>query len=108
MDAASIEKALPMSPRRQNKFGFLATLGNGGYFIGPEYCHLLEDFSITDVHTTSHNPIGNSIIERVHLTTRNVLRTFTREQEPKTLKEVEVYMDSALATAFHAVQINMS
>ena len=41
---------------------------NGGEFIGPEYGHLLENFAITDVHTTSCNPTGNSIIERVHLT----------------------------------------
>ena len=81
---------------------------NGGEFIVPEFCHLLQNFAITDVHTTSRNPTGNSIIKRVHLTIGNVLRALTREQEPKTLKEAEMYMDSALATAFHAVQINVS
>ena len=58
--------------------------------------------------TTSRNPTGNAICERLHLTVGNVLRALTREQEPKTLKEAEMYMDSALATAFHAVRINVS
>ena len=81
---------------------------NGGEFIGPEFRNLLEDFAITDVHTTSRNPTGNSIVERLHLTIGNVLRALTREKEPKTLLEAQNYMDSALATAFHAVRINVS
>ena len=41
------------------------------------------------------------------MTTGNVLRALTREQEPKTLREAEEMMDQALATAFHAVRINV-
>ena len=80
---------------------------NGGEFLA-EFRELLDDYAITDVPTTSRNPTGNSVCERLHLTVGNVLRALTREQEPKTLKEAELYMDSALATAFHAVRINVS
>ena len=80
---------------------------NGGEFQA-EFCELLDDFAITDVPTTSRNPTGNAVCERLHLTVGNVLRVLIREQEPKTLKEAEMYMDSALATVFHAVRINVS
>ena len=68
----------------------------------------MDNFAVSNVPTTSRNPTGNAVCERLHLTVGNVLRALTREQEPKTLKEAEMYMELALATALHAVRINVS
>ena len=80
---------------------------NGGEFKA-DFEYLLEDFGITSVPSTSRTPTSNSIVERLHLTTGNALRALTRERNPRTLAEAQSMMDSALATAFHAVRINVS
>ena len=80
----------------------------GGEFIGPEFQNLLHDFAISDLPTTSRNPTANGIVERMHLTIGNVLRALTRERNPKTLQAAKDMMDSAIATAMHAVRTNVS
>ena len=42
---------------------------NGGEFLA-EFRKLLDDFTFTDVPTTSRNPTGNAVWERLHLTKR--------------------------------------
>ena len=80
---------------------------NGGEFQA-KFEETLEDFGITSVPSASRTPTSNSIVERLHLTTGNALRALTRERNPRRKAEAEPMMDSALATAFHAVRINVS
>ena len=56
---------------------------NGGEFQA-EFRKLLDDFAVTDVPTTSRNPTGNAVCERLHLTIGNVLRVLAanRSQKP--------------------------
>ena len=80
---------------------------NGGEFKA-DFQWLLEDFGITSIPSNSRTPTSNSIVERLHSTTGNILCALRRDKEPKTLQEAEEMMDEALATAFHAVRINVS
>ena len=80
---------------------------NGGEFKA-EFQWLLENFGITSIPSISHTPTSNSIVERLHLTTGNVLRALTRKQEPKMLREAEEMMDQSLVTSFYTVSINIS
>ena len=81
---------------------------NGGEFSGWEFQKLLNDFGIKDIPTTSRNPASNGICERMHLTVGNVLRTLIHTQPPGTLADAKTLIDSALATASHAIRTNIS
>ena len=48
----------------------------GGEFTGSEFQELLDSYGIKPKPSTSRNPQSNGIIERVHLTLHNMLRTF--------------------------------
>jgi transposase InsO family protein len=50
---------------------------NGGEFIGAEFQELLASYGIKPVPTTVRNPKSNGVIERVHLTMGDMLRTIT-------------------------------
>jgi hypothetical protein len=50
---------------------------NGGEFTGQEFQELLESYGIKPLATTVRNPRSNGIIERVHLTMGDMLRTMT-------------------------------
>ena len=69
---------------------------------------MLNDFGVKDIPTTSRNPASNGICERMHLTVGNVLRTLIHTEPPKTLADAKTLIDSALATASHAVRTNIS
>ena len=81
---------------------------NGGEFTGWEFQKLLADFGTKDVPTTSRNPSANGICELMHQTVANVLRTLVHNELPRTLNDAKEYVDSALATAAHAVRANVS
>ena len=81
---------------------------NGGEFTGWEFQQCLADFGIKDVPTTSRNPTGNAICERMHQTVGNVLRTLVHENRPRTLKHAQILIDRALSTCLHAVRSNVS
>ena len=53
------------------------TFDNGGEFVGHEFQELLASYGIKPNPTTVKNPQGNSVIERVHLTMGDMLRTMT-------------------------------
>jgi len=48
---------------------------NGTEFVGQEFQELLESYGIKPVNTTVRNPKSNGVIERVHLTMGDMLRT---------------------------------
>jgi transposase InsO family protein len=50
---------------------------NGGEFTGGEFQELLLSYGIQPVPTTMRNPKSNGVIERVHLTMADMLRTIT-------------------------------
>jgi len=50
---------------------------NGTEFTGQEFQELLESYGIKAVPTTVRNPRSNGIIERVHLTMGDMIRTMT-------------------------------
>ena len=52
--------------------------------------------------STSRNPQGNSLIERIHQTIGQVLRTVTAAKDPKTVSQAELVIEETLATAMHA------
>lgn len=68
---------------------------NGGKFTGWEFQQCLSDFGIKDVSTTSRNPTGNAICERMHRTVGDVLRTLVHENQPRTLKHAQILIDRA-------------
>mmetsp|Transcript_27581 Transcript_27581/g.40549 ORF Transcript_27581/g.40549 Transcript_27581/m.40549 type:complete len:847 (+) Transcript_27581:174-2714(+) len=96
---------------------------NGGEFIGAEFQLKLEQHGITDAPTTSRNPQGNSICERMHQTVANVLRTKLNLANPLhmtienalrvklangevlTVGEAENLVDQCLAMAMYATRV---
>lgn len=81
---------------------------NGGEFTGWEFQQLLEALGIKDVPTTSRNPTANAICERMHQTVGNILRTILHTDPPHTVTEARALVDSALATAMHAMRASIS
>ena len=81
---------------------------NGREFTGFEFQQLLQILQIKDVAMTSRNPQSNAICERMHQTVGNVLRTLLYANPPHNLQEANDLVDSALATAIHALQTNVS
>lgn len=75
---------------------------NGSEFICEEFQTLLKRAGIRSKPTTSNNPQSNGVIEAVHKTVGQVLRTYIELKPPKNQDEVETMIDSALATAMHA------
>lgn len=75
---------------------------NGPEFICEEFQTLLKNMGIKRKPTTSNNPQANGIIEAVHKTVGQVLRTYMELKPPRNQEEVETLIESALATAMHA------
>jgi hypothetical protein len=50
---------------------------NGTEFVGHEFQEMLQSYGIKPVATTVKNPKSNGVIERVHLTMGDMLRTMT-------------------------------
>jgi transposase InsO family protein len=50
---------------------------NGNELVGQELQELLKSYGITTVATTIRSPKSNGVIERVHLTMGDMLRTMT-------------------------------
>lgn len=80
---------------------------NGSKFIGEHFQARLHHLHIKDVNTTSYNPQANSICERMHQTVGNVLRTLLYANPPTNFNEARDLIDSALATASHAMRTNI-
>ena len=81
---------------------------NGGEFIGWEFQQKLQQHGIIDVPTTSRNPQGNSICERMHQTVAQVLRTTKRINPPQTEEQAIQLVKDALATTVYATRASVS
>ena len=81
---------------------------NGGEFNGWEFQSLLHQLGIKDVPTTSRNPASNGIVERMHNTVGDILRTYINgNEQARTLSDAKAIVDQALATASHAIRTNI-
>ena len=63
---------------------------------------MAEANGILHVTSTSRNPQGNSLIERIHQTIGQVLRTVVVAKNPKSHHDADVVIEETLATAMHA------
>jgi transposase InsO family protein len=66
---------------------------NGGEFMGGEFQELLSSYEVKLVPTTIRNPKSNGVIERVHLTMGDMLRTITFAGK-EWMKEVQRALDA--------------
>ena len=77
----------------------------GPEFTGFEWHEMLADAGISFTYTSSRNPQSNGIIERVHQSIAQTIRTLITLKPPITVAQAEAVVDSALATAMHASRI---
>ena len=76
----------------------------GSEFMGSAFQDLLRRAGIKSVPTTARNPQGNSVIEAVHKSVGQVLRTLIQIHRPQTVHQAKATGDTALATAMHATR----
>ena len=74
----------------------------GSKFMGSPFQDLLHRAGIKSVPTTARNLQGNSIIEAVHKSVGQVLRTLVHVHNPQTVHQAKAVCDTALATSMHA------
>ena len=75
---------------------------NGSEFNGHNFQFMLSNAGIKSSAITSHTPTSNAIIESVHRSIGQVLRTLIHLRPPKTVIDANRLIDEALATALHA------
>ena len=76
----------------------------GPEFMGMEFQALLKEAGVQSVPTTARNPQGNSIIEAIHKSVGQVIRTLVQVAEPTSAAEANALVQRALATAMHATR----
>ena len=76
----------------------------GSEFMGSAFQDLLCQAGIKSEPTMAHNPQGNSIIEAVHKSVGQVLRTLIHLHRLQTVHQAKATGDTALATAMHAMR----
>lgn len=81
---------------------------NGGEFIGNEFQLMLQRHGIKDVPTTSRNPQGNSVCERMHQSVANVLRTILNDNRAQNQEHAVQAVENALATTMYATRCSVS
>ena len=70
--------------------------------FGQEFTDMCERNGVKHHTSTSRNPQGNSLIERIHQTIGQVLRTVAAARNPKSIHEANAVINETLATAMHA------
>ena len=76
----------------------------GSDFMGAPFQDLLHRAGIKSVPTTARNPQGNSIIEAIHKSVGQVLRTLVHVHNPQMGHQAKAVCDTALATSMHATR----
>jgi transposase InsO family protein len=74
------------------------TYDRGSAFVGTEFQSMLDDYNIKRKPITVRNPQANAIVERVHQTIGNIIRTF--EIQTSYLDESDPWKGILSATAF--------
>ena len=77
----------------------ILTYDRGSEFMGEFAAMIEEDYGITQKGITTRNPQANAIIERIHQTIGNVIRTF-QVQESTYLDEDDPWSGILAATMF--------
>ena len=75
---------------------------NQGAEFSTDLSSMCNKNGIKNSTSTSRNPQGNSLIDRIHQTIRQVLRIVTAEKDPETMSQTELVIEEKLATAMHA------
>jgi hypothetical protein len=75
---------------------------NGPEFVGHEWEFMLMDWGIKKTHISSNTPTANAVIETVHRTMGQVLRTVVEGVKPKDKVELEALVDKAIAICIQA------
>ena len=74
----------------------------GSEFMGAPFQDLLRRAGIKSVSTTACNLQGNSVVEAVHKSVVQVLRTLVHVHNPRTVHQAKAVCDTALSTSMHA------
>ena len=77
----------------------------GSEYIGEEFSNLLHHYQIKNKPITSKNPQANSIIERVHLTMGNMLRSMILTAQKNNFHLINEDADDFVDTALAATQL---
>ena len=80
----------------------LKILSDQGPEFSTEFTTMCNENGIKHSTSTSRNPQGNSLIERIHQTIGQVLRTVCLSRNPKSVEEGNAVIEETLATAMHA------
>ena len=70
--------------------------------FGQEFTEMCRRNGIKHATSTSRNPQGNSLIEAIHKTIAQVLRTVVAAKNPRSVEEGKAVIEETLATAMHA------
>ena len=79
----------------------------GREFTGQEFQETLRRFGIESSQSTTKNPQSNSIIERMHQSMGNQLRSLIRQDPPKSVQEAAEAIDSMLASIVYALRVGV-
>ena len=75
---------------------------------GPEFAtdftRMCEENGIIHDTSTSRNPQGNALIEAIHKTIGQVVRTVAQARNPRSVHEGQQVIEEVLATAMHATR----
>ena len=75
---------------------------NGPEFTGHDFQFPLDYAGITPVRITPYMPTANAVIESVHRTIGQVIRTLIHLKPPQNAADADSVVDEAIATAMHA------
>ena len=81
---------------------------NGKEFVGEEFQELLESYAIRAVPTTVKNPQANGVVERMHLTLADILRTMTVEVEEECPIKVNDAINTMIQSAVWSLRTTVS
>ena len=80
---------------------------NGSEFTGKPFQQLLQHMGISNITTTVKNPQANSIIERMHLSLGQILRSILAETKLSNKEQhsdlLNSFIESALASSLYAI-----
>ena len=81
---------------------------NGKEFVGEEFQELLESYAIKSVPTTVKNPQSNGVVERMHLTLADMLRTMTVIVDEECPIKINDAIDTMLQSAAWSLRTTIS
>jgi len=79
----------------------------GSEFTGQEFQELLKRFDIQSSQSTTKNPQSNAIVERMHQSMGNQLRSLLRQHPPTSREQAVEAIDSMLASVVYALRVGV-